>query len=68
MINKLENVLPILIKLIKDSEYKNLKERFPMPLKDLATGLYLPNYENSFYVGYVIKPGVSLLLLIYIIN
>ena len=59
LINKLENVLPILIKLIKDSEYKNLKERFPMPLKDLATGLYIPNYENSFYVGYVIKPGVK---------
>ena len=30
-----------------------------MPLKDLMTGLYVPNYENPFYLGYVIKPGVK---------
>jgi hypothetical protein len=59
LVNKLENVLPILIKLITGPEFKNLKEKFPMPLKDLATGLYLPNYENPFYLGYVIKPGVK---------
>ena len=59
LINKLENVLPLLIKLIKGPEFKNLKEKFPMPLKDLITGLYLPNFENPFYLGYVIKPGVK---------
>ena len=59
LINKLENILPLLIKLIKGPEFKNLKEKFPMPLKDLMTGLYVPNYENQFYLGYVIKPGVK---------
>ena len=42
-----------------DWDFKNLKEKFPMPLKDLMTGLYVPNYENPFYLGYVIKPGVK---------
>ena len=59
LVNKLENILPILIKLINGAEFKSLKEKFPMPLKDLATGLYIPNYENPFYLGYVIKPGVK---------
>ena len=59
LVNKLENVLPILINLIKGPEFKNLKEKFPMPLKDLITGLYTPNFENPFYLGYVIKPGVK---------
>ena len=59
LVNKLENVLPLLIKLIKGPEFKNLKEKFPMPLKDLITGLYVPNFENPFYLGYVIKPGVK---------
>ena len=59
LINKLENILPTLIKLITNPDFKNLKEKFPMPLKDLATGLYMPNYENNFYLGYVIKPGVK---------
>ena len=59
LINKLENILPLLIKLITGQDFKNLKEKFPMPLKDLMTGLYVPNYENPFYLGYVIKPGVK---------
>ena len=59
LIKKLENVLPILIKLITNPEFKNVKEKFPMPLKDLVTGLYIPNYDNPFYLGYVIKPGVK---------
>ena len=59
LINKLENILPLLIKLIKGPEFKNLKEKVPMPLKDLMTGLYVPNYDNPFYLGYVIKPGVK---------
>ena len=28
-----------------------------MPRKDLITGLYELNYENSFYKDYIIKPG-----------
>ena len=57
LINKLENILPVLIKLITHPDYKNLKEKFPMPLKDLVTGLYIPNYDSPFYQGYIIKPG-----------
>ena len=58
LINKLENILPILIKLITHPDYKFLKEKFPMPLKDLITGLYIPNYDSPYYQGYIIKPGV----------
>ena len=59
LIKKLENIFPLLVKLIKNPEFKNLKEKFPMPLKDLTTGLYIPNFENPFYAGYVIKPGTK---------
>ena len=59
LINKLENILPTLIKLITHPDLKNLKDKFPMPLKDLVTGLYTPNYENPFYQGYIIKPGLK---------
>ena len=59
LINKLENILPVLIKLITHPDLKNLKDKFPMPLKDLVTGLYTPNYENPFYQGYIIKPGLK---------
>ena len=59
LINKLENILPTLIKLITHPELKNLREKFPMPLKDLTTGLYVPNLESPFYQGYIIKPGIK---------
>ena len=58
LINKLENILPVLIKLITHPDYKTLKEKFPMPLKDLVTGLYIPHFDNPFYQGYIIKPGM----------
>jgi hypothetical protein len=58
LINKLENILPVLMQLITHPDYKYLKEKFPMPLKDLATGLYAPNFESPFYQGYTFKPGV----------
>ena len=56
LINKLENILPTLMKLITNPDYKSLREKFPMPLKDLATGLYTPNFDSPFYQGYIIKP------------
>ena len=59
LINKLENILPVLIKLITHPDLKNLREKFPMPLKDLTTGLYVPNFESPFYQGYIIKPGIK---------
>ena len=57
LVKKLENILPLLIKLITHPDLKTLREKFPMPRKDLITGLYELNYENSFYKDYIIKPG-----------
>ena len=56
LIKKLENILPTLIKLITHPDLKVLREKFPMPPKDLVTGLYVPNYESPFYKDYIIKP------------
>ena len=55
LVNKLENTLPILMKLITHPDYKLLKEKFPIPNKDIITGLYIPNFDNQFYQGYRIK-------------
>ena len=55
LVNKLENVLPILMKLITHPDYKVLKDKFPIPNKDISTGLYAPNFESQFYQGYKIK-------------
>ena len=57
LVKKLENILPMLIKLITHPDLKLLREKFPMPHKDLVTGLYVPNYESPFYKDYIIKPG-----------
>ena len=56
LVKKLENILPMLIKLITHPDLKLLREKFPMPPKDLVTGLYAPNYESPFYKDYIIKP------------
>ena len=56
-IKKLENILPSLIKLITHPDLKVLREKFPIPPKDLVTGLYTPNYDSPFYKDYIIKPG-----------
>ena len=56
LVKKLENILPSLIKLITHPDLKILREKFPMPPKDLVTGLYTPNYESPFYKDYIIKP------------
>ena len=55
LINKLENALPHLMNLITHPDYKILKDKFPIPTKDIITGLYIPNFENQFYKGYLIK-------------
>jgi hypothetical protein len=57
LVKKLENILPVLIKLITHPDLKLLREKFPMPPKDLVTGLYIPNYDSPFYKDYYIKPG-----------
>ena len=55
LVNKLENIIGKLIKLITHPDYKNLKEKFPTPEKEPETGLYKLNYDNPFYQGYIIK-------------
>ena len=57
LVKKLENVLPYLIKLITNTDFKQLRDKFPIPKKDLITGLYEINYDNPFYKDYIIKPG-----------
>jgi len=56
LVDKLENVLPIMMKLITHPDFKVLRDKFPIPTKDLSTGLYVPDFENQFYQGYIIKP------------
>ena len=57
LINKLENIIGKLVKLITNPEFKVLKEKFQMPVKDMNTNLYVYNYDNPFYAGYIIKVG-----------
>lgn len=57
LINKLENTIGSLIKLITHPDYKMLKDKFPMPVKDIATGLYVINYDNPYYQGFIINPA-----------
>ena len=59
LVDKLENILPILIKLITHPDYKVLRDKFPTPPKDISTGLYTPNFDSPFYQGYVIKTSVK---------
>ena len=55
LVNKLENIIGKLIKLITHPDYKVLKEKFPTPEKEPGIGIYKLNYENPFYQGYIIK-------------
>ena len=55
LINKLENIIGKLVKLITHPDFKVLKEKFQMPVKDMSTNLYVYNYDNPFYAGYIIK-------------
>ena len=50
LLQKLENIIPKLVTLIKE-KYKNVKDKFILPIKDKETGKYIINYENPFYKG-----------------
>lgn len=52
---KLENVIHILIKLITSTEFKYIKEKFPLPTKQQETGLYTFNTSLPFYNGHIIE-------------
>ena len=59
LINKLENIFPKLLKLITHPDWKVIRDKFPMPEKDIATGLYNYNYDNPYYQGYIIKVNLQ---------
>jgi hypothetical protein len=46
---KLENILTVLPKLIRNPEYKLVKEKFNMPGKEEETGLFKIDLTNQFY-------------------
>lgn len=54
MATKLENILGFLIKSITNSDYKLIKEKFPLPTKEPGTGLYSYDYNSPFYQGFII--------------
>ena len=56
LINKLENIINVIIKEINHPDFKNMKEKFPPLIKDPATELYILDYQNNpFYEGFIIK-------------
>ena len=60
LINKLENVINVILKGITHPDYKVIKEKFPPLIKDHVTDLYIIDYENNpFYQGYIIKNDVK---------
>ena len=56
LINKLENIINVIIQKINHPDFKNMKEKFPPLIKDHTNDLYIIDYENNpFYQGYIIK-------------
>ena len=54
LVNKLENIMPILIQRITHPEYVLMKAKFIFPKKDPSTDLYIIDYEaNTFYTSYM---------------
>lgn len=46
---KLENLINILPKLIKNAEFKQVKDKFTPPTKEESTGLFKYECNNPFY-------------------
>ena len=55
LIEKLENCIETLIKMIRNNDYKYLIDKFPRPNKDIQTDLYIIDYDSPFYQGFIIK-------------
>ena len=47
---KIENVIPNIFGAIKPS-FKNLKDKFIMPIRDVDTGLLVYDLNSEFYLG-----------------
>ena len=48
---KLENVMPRLIKQITNNEFKLIKEKFVVPIKNEETGLFKFDLTSPFYTN-----------------
>ena len=60
LIRKLENIINSIIHTINHPDFKNVKEKFPSPIKDPSTDLYIIDSENNnFYQNYPINPTYS---------
>ena len=46
---KLENIIQMIPKLIKNAEFKQVKDKFPQPTKEESTGLFKYDGNNPFY-------------------
>ena len=56
LIDKLENFKEIIFSLINHPDFKSMKEKFIMPLKNPETGIYIIDYTNNkYYKGYEIN-------------
>ena len=53
LVCKLGNLKYVFIKLINNLEFKSLKDKFIIPNKDLSSGLYIIDYDNPFFNGYI---------------
>jgi hypothetical protein len=60
---KLENILPLMIKLIKHADYKLVKEKFPLPTKEETTRLYTYDPSLPFYQGLFMRAANSSILI-----
>ena len=53
LVDKLENIMPILYKKINHIKFNHIRDKFISPLKNQITSLYIIDYKNnSFYRGY----------------
>ena len=50
---KLDNIAHIIVKNITSSDYKLIKEKLPLPMKDMETGLYTWDSNLAFYANLV---------------
>jgi hypothetical protein len=49
--------LPLLLKSITNPDYKQVKEKFPLPPKEPGSGLYTIDMLSPFYTGFEGRMG-----------
>ena len=58
---KLENLIQMLPKLIKNPEFKQVKDKFPQPVKEEATNLFKFDSGSPFYQNLQIPKSVCII-------